>query len=232
MKITRILSVALLVLLAAAYTQALDMPNIRVSAEGKVQAMPDFIRLEINIEKNGEDKSGVKNQVDQITQNVLDAAGELGIDKKHIEASQFFIQPQYRWHEGKRSLTGTKVQRTVRIKLYDLAQYTAVAEAMAGMDITGMIQQGFGFDKPEIYRNAALVKALKNAEQKAKLIANTLGRKLDEVYQVSESVGFNRPVPAQRLEARAMAPGKAQGAPLEIKPQTVTATVDMIYLLD
>lgn len=227
-----LLMAGLLTLLTAFSAQALDKPHIQVTGEGQVEAMPDFIRLHISIEKTGKNQAAVKQQVDGITQQVLDAATQLGIDDKHIEASQLAIHPQYSWHEGKRSLTGQTVQRGVAIKLYKLAQYSALAEAMAALDISRMNHQGFGYDAPEKHRNIALVKALKKARAKAALIAKTLGRKLDGVYQVSESTGFSNPAPVHRAEVMSMAADKPAGAPLDIKPQTVTATVNLIYLLD
>lgn len=223
-----VIVVALLWLATAA--QALEMPHIQVAAEGSIEVMPDFMRLQVVVEKTGE-ASDNKQQVDKIVAQVIAAAQETGIDKPHIDASQLSIQPYYEWQKGKRLLKGETVRRTVSIKLYRLDRYTELAAAVAGLDISQFSQQGFGFDKPQQQHNKALVLALNNARDKATVIAETLGRKLGRVYQVSESGGFSQPMPVMRAQAMAMQED-AGGAPLEVRPQTVTVNVNMVYMLE
>ena len=206
----------------------LEKASIQVSAEGSINVMPDFIRIHIGIEKTGDGKANIKRDVDRITRQVLDAAQKLGIAEEHIEASQFSIQPHYDWRDRQRRLAGETVRRSVNIKLYDLTQYTALAAAMAKLDITRMQQQGFDFEDITEHHNQALVKALQQAQQKAELIAKTVGGKLGKVYQVVESSS----TAPEHMSVRAMAMTEdSSEAPLDIKPQTVKANVRVIYLL-
>lgn len=222
----------LLVPLFSLNSLALDKANVQVSAEGSIEVLPDYINISVQIEKTGQAKANVKTEVDQITRQVIDAALQQGIDKAHIDASQLAIYPQYEWEKSKRILTGETVRRSVNIKLYDLGKYTALANSVAQLDISQMQQQGYGFEDSSQHQNAALVKALANATAKAQLIADTIGQKLGKVYHVSESGGFVSPMPKMRMEMAMMADAAAPAAaPLEIRPQTVTANVTVIFLL-
>ena len=89
------LIVCTLVLFCSFTASADELANIQVSGTGSVQALPDFINIDISIEKINKDRAVAKNQADVITQQVLDAATALNIEDKHVQASQLFISPQY-----------------------------------------------------------------------------------------------------------------------------------------
>lgn len=219
-------------LLLSLNVAALNKANIQVSAEGTVDVLPDFIHISVQIEKTGNTKANTKSDVDKITQQVIDAARAQGIKEEHIEASQLAIYPQYEWDKNKRILKGETVQRAVNIKLYDLGKYTDLADAVAKIDITRMQQQGYGFENSEQHQNDALVKALNNAKAKAQLIADTMGGKLGAVYHVSEAGSGFAPMPkARAMMAMSADMATESAAPLEIRPQTVSASVTVIFLL-
>lgn len=213
-------------------SQAMDKPNIQVSAEGSIEVLPDYLQLMVNTERTGKSKANVKNEVDVITQKVIDAARAAGIKAEHIDASQISIQPQYEWDKSKRVFVGETVRRSVNIKLYDLSQYTALADALAKIDITELHQQGYGYEDASAHQNAALVKALNSARAKAELIAETMGGKLGKVYHVSESGSHFAQMPKMRMTMAMAADSVAESAaPLEIRAQTVSANVSVIFLL-
>lgn len=212
--------------------QAMDKANVQVSAEGSIEVMPDYLQLMVNTERTGKTKANTKQEVDVITQKVIDAARNAGIKAEHIDASQISIQPQYEWDKSKRSLVGETVRRSVNIKLYDLGKYTELADALAKLDITELHQQGYGYDNASEHQNQALVKALNNARNKAQLIADTLGRKLGNVYHVSESGSHFVAMPKGRMMVAMASDSMAESAaPLETRAQTVTANVSVVFLL-
>ena len=214
-------------------TSAQELPNIQVGSSGSVQALPDFINIEVTIEKIDKDRAEAKKMADTVTQAVLDAASLIDIDEKHVVASQLFIAPQYQWNEQTRVLVGQRAVRTVQIKLYDLERYSELADSLVKIDITRMNQQGTGFDNIEEHQNQALIVALRNARQKAEVVAAEIDRTLGPVFQVSES--FSQPAPVMRradVQMMAEAAPSAPAAPLEVKEQTIRANVAVIYLLD
>jgi uncharacterized protein YggE len=226
------LIVCALLLFCSLTATANELANIQVSGSGSVQALPDFINIDISIEKTNKDRAIAKNQSDIITQQVLDAATSLNIEDKHVQASQLFISPQYQWNEQTRVLVGERAVRTVQIKLYDLERYSALADKLVNIDITRFQQRGFGFDHIETHQNEALVGALKNARVKAEVIAKHIGREIGETFQVHES--SSQPMPMMRqANVRMMADSAMESspAPLEIKEQTVSASINVIYLL-
>lgn len=213
-------------------TIANENANIQVSSTGSVQVLPDFINIDISIEKLDIDRAVAKNQADVVTQQVLDAASSLGIDDKHLQASQLFISPRYRWSEQTRVLIGEQAVRTVQIKLYDLDSYSELADKLVNIDITRMHQRGFGFDNVETHKNRALVEALKNARKKAEVIAHEIGREIGETFQVSESLPQPGPMMRQaNVQMMADTAGESTPAPLEIRKQTISASINVIYLL-
>lgn len=230
-KVNNIL-LALSLLVFSLNSLAINKAHIQVSAEGTVDVLPDFIQLLIMVEKTGDNKIALKTDVDQITQQVIDAATALNVKDDLIEASQLSIYPQYVWENNQRRLKGDTVQRSINIKLYALDQYTALADALATIDITRMQQQGFGFDDAQQHQNIALVQALEKATAKAELIAATMQRKLGAVYQIHENSSDFLPIYKNRaMLSMAADSAEASAAPLEIRPQTISTTVNVIFLL-
>lgn len=222
-----------LLLIVSLSANAIDAANIQVSSSGSVQAIPDFINIEINIEKTDKIRSTAKRKADQVTQQVLDLADGMNIETEHVQASDLFIYPEYRWQNQVREHLGEKATRTVRIKLYNLDNYSELAEQLVNIEITRLHQQGFGFDNIEEHRNKAIIQALGRAKTKADIIAAEIGRKVSKVFQVSESTSL--PVPLHRQAGVAMmaeAVSDPAPAPLEIKAQTVNANVQVIFLIE
>lgn len=210
---------------------ALEPPQVQVSAEAEVQAMPDYLHITVQIEKTDKERSQAKHRVDVITQQVIDAARQAGVDNKHIDASQIFMQPEYRWSHDQREYLGEHVSRAINIKLYKLDKYSELANQIAKLDISRMQQQGVGFDNIEKYQNQALLLALEKAEHKARLIAKKVGKSVWTVQQVIE--GGSQPVPVIQQRAVMMkSAAESSPAPLEIKPQAVHSSVSVIYLLE
>ncbi len=208
--------------------------TINVNATGNIDVMPDYISVFVNIEKTKKTKAEAKAEVDRITQQVLDVAKKLDIKDKHVQASDIFARPEYQWNaNNKQTHVGEVVTRSVSIKLYALGNYSALAAELVKIDITNMNQNGFGYENIEEHQNKALVSALNKAQAKAELIAKTLGKKITGVYQVNES-GGDMPMPMYAKAMRgemAMMDGAPQEAPLEVKPQTVSANVNVSFLI-
>lgn len=211
-----------------------DKPHIQVNASGSIDVIPDFIKINIIIEKTHKTRDAAKIAADIVSQQVIDTAKKLRIEEEHIQASNIFIQPEYEWKNNKRIHIGEKVHRTISIKLYQLNNYSSLVGNIVKLDITHFQQQGFGFVNIDEHQNKALMQALDKAKIKAQKISKNIKRKLGKVYQVTESGGHAVPIQHFRAERMiSMSKGGApQGAPLEIKPQTVNASVNVIYLLE
>lgn len=235
--ITRtLLLLSLIVLLVCAFipfkTHAsdLDFPHLNLQAEAQVELTPDFIRLQLQIENTHKDATVAKAFVDEVSQQVLLLGRKFEIDESNINASQIRSQPQYQWQDKKRVLLGQTISRSIDIKLYRLEDYSSLVNQLMQLNIHRYQQNGFGFDKPDLAKNQALLKALDQASTKAKLIAKHMNRKLGAVFQITEVSNFHQPLARSSMMAMADSTPKS-AAPLEIKAQTVTAKVNVIYRL-
>lgn len=231
MKFLQTITLLFLTILLSFNAQALDKPNIQVSAEGSIEVMPDYLQLVLEVEKTSQDKAATKSQVDKIIQQALNITADLAIKPEHLDASNISIYPQYKWEKNQQVFLGDTVKRNLTIKLYDLDRFTKLAEALSKIEITRMQQPIYGYDDLQALKNQALVKALNNAQTKAELIAKTLERKLGKAYQVTE--GSATPLPVMRAMYSVAADSADNPAPasLEIKSQTIKTSVNVIYLL-
>ena len=86
--ITRVFFTSVLWLIVSA-AQAMDVASIQVSSSGSVEVLPDYITIDVSIEKTDMDRAVAKKQADEITQQVLDATLALGVKDEHIDGDCF-----------------------------------------------------------------------------------------------------------------------------------------------
>jgi len=92
---------------------ACDRASIQVNASGSIDVIPDFIRINIVIEKTHKTREAAKIAADIVTQQVIDTTKRLRIENDHVHASEIFIHPEYQWKNNKRIHTGEKVRRNI-----------------------------------------------------------------------------------------------------------------------
>jgi len=227
-----LIAMALTVHSLSAWSDATQPAFIRVSAMGEVKAMPDFINISVNIEKSNKTKSEAKADVDTITKQVLNTLTQINIEKKHIQASDIFARPDYDWSNNKQTIKGEIVSRTVNIELHALENYSTLAEALLKLDITRMDQQGVGFNNIAIYQNQALVIALKKAQTQAQVIADAMNTPIIGIQEINSSVN-DAPMPMYEAKLSRMVMSASADtptdAPLEIKPQSISSSVNISY---
>ncbi|CAA0100137.1 26 kDa periplasmic immunogenic protein [BD1-7 clade bacterium] len=234
MRILLILSLTSLLVSIAMSQQvhALDRANVSVAAEATIEAIPDYINIGIEVTKTEKSPSKAKAEVDDIIAQVLTTLRQMNIDDSNVRASQISSNPDYSYENNKRKYVGERVTRNVNVKLYRLDQYSNLVDQILKLDITRYRQNGAGFDNIDEHRNKALVEALDRASAKANVIAKAIDRNIDKVYSVQEA-GGSSPMPRMMMAEMASDGMNARKskAPLEIKPQEIRASVNVIFLL-
>ncbi len=207
-----------------------DQPTLSISETASIEVMPDYIVFVIEVSNVKPTKTKAKQFVDQVTGKVLGALKKFEISADHIEASQINIQPKYKWKKNERTYEGEQVNRTVKVKLYAKDKYTDLVAAISKLEITRYYQQGFGYDNLDKHKNRALLKAIKKVRRKADLIAEAFKTSIDKVYTITE----NAPNILQPLRLMSMDKNNNDentSAPLEIKPQEISASISAIFTL-
>jgi uncharacterized protein YggE len=182
-----------------------------VSGEGKVQAAPDIANIQLGIEAQGTTVAEAQAQANSAMTAVMNALKAQGIADADIQTRYFNIQKVTRWDMEKQVevAVGYRVSNVVLVKVRDVDKAGTVidAVAVAGGDLTRVDSVSFDIDDPIRFYDQAREKAVADAADKAKNLADLAGVKLGKAIYINE--GSSSVVPPTPIYARSEAAGAA-----------------------
>ncbi len=210
---------------AYAHSDAETAPTIQVQGSGSVDVAPDAFSITFVVEQKGEGVSKLNKQVESDLNNVVDFLLKEGVESSQIQSMQVRLTPRYEPTPQGHRENGFVLSREVTFTHKKLEDYDKLIDGILSRGVTRI--QKFDFvisDEASQYENA-LIKAVKDAKQRAILLSKELGVKLGHVVHISE---FGGPVPSvqpryrmAQAEASASLPGQ----------QSVSATVNVSFLI-
>ena len=203
--------------------------TISVSGEGKIFAKPDTGAINISVVSNAKtvdqatkDNTGKMNQI---------AAGikELGVAEKDIKTTAYNIAPQYSYPpNGQRNLTGYEVRQTIEAKIRDLTKSGDIIAKATSLGANEVGSLNFMVDDQEAYRQEARNKAIKQAEDKARETAKSLGIKLIKITNFYEDNSANQP-PSYGLGGGGGEVTKVAAPQIQTGENEITVNVNLTY---
>jgi uncharacterized protein YggE len=161
--------------------------TIFISAEGKVQALPDIAAISVGVQTERKTVAEAQKENTSRMNAILAKAKELGVAPADLKTTNYSIYPQYDWIDGKQIERGYQVVQNAEVKVRDLAK---IGDILAAVGELGANQVGgvtFTIDDPEELRQQARLKALEAAKKKAEALAAAAGVKLGKIVSFSES---------------------------------------------
>jgi len=216
--------------------------GIWVNGEGKVTVVPDLAILSVGIESQEASVAQAQEKANTAMNAVISQLKQRGIAEKDIRTTSFSIIRVTRFDEPKQQevTIGYRVTNMVTAKIRTLVQESYPldykvgriidAVAQAGGDLTRINNISFTVDDPTAFEREVRQKAMANAENKAKQLANLSGVKLGKPIYINESGGF---IPLRQEFFAVPAPAFA-GAPTPILPgeQEIRLNVQVVYEID
>lgn len=206
--------------------------GIWVNGEGKVTVVPDVAILSVGVESQEASVTKAQENAATAMNDVVSQLKQRGIAEKDIRTTVFSISRVTRWDEPKQQevTIGYRVTNTVSAKIRKVADAGTIIDAVvqAGGDLTRINSISFTVDDPSAYNNEARQKAMADAENKAKQLANLSGVKLGKPTYINESGGYVSPPPIYRSAAPMPAP---MPAPTPISPgeTEIQLNVQVVY---
>ena len=201
-----------------------ELRGIHVAGHGEVLAEPDLARFVFEVVQQGQDAERLKADVDAVTQRVVALADQLGVAREDVATAIVRVTPRYRRSSGAAVIDGVTVQRTIRVTLRDLGNYTELVNGVLGLGINQIQNVSLDFSDRSGLERQALDVAIEDAAEEAHHVATTLGvtrgRVLD--VQISGRSATPRPMLAMRAEAADVRPGRL----------SIERTVNITYAIE
>ena len=204
--------------------------GIWVNGVGKVAVVPDIANLRLGIEAQETTVAQAQARASGAMDKVMTALTDKGVAKKDIQTQQFSIQKVTRWDQGKQQevLIGYRVANIVAAKIREIDKTGAIidAAAEAGGDLTRIDSINFSVDNPATYYGQAREKAMTDARDKAKQLAELGGVTLGKPTYISESGQLPMPVPLGSI--RTPAPAMAE-TPISPGEMEISLSIQVVY---
>ena len=212
---------------AFAAEQSNPPTGITVTGYGEAQGKPDiaFITLGVRTEDRDAEKAARDNAAKNTA--VINGVVKTGVAASDIQTINYSVSPKVDYKADPPVTVGYTVSNEVRVKVKDLAKVGAVIDAALSAGANYSQNLTFSIEDDTPLRQEALAKAARNAEAKAKTIADALGIKLVAPISVIETGTPAPPMPLYRT----MGVAEAAPAPTPIMAgeNRVTAAITVQY---
>ena len=199
--------------------------TLLVNGEGIVQASPDQATITLGVRTENTDPAAAQQENAIIVANVLKAMTSLGIPDDQIKTTDYRIEPQYDYQDGKEVFRNYKVTHMIEILTSQINQVGAIVDTAVKNGANSVSHIRFSLANPELVYNQALSISLRNAYQKALAITQTIRTTLVPTpLKVVELSGEPLPVLYQ-----ANVFSKATATPIQPGELTIFARVQVEY---
>jgi hypothetical protein len=193
----RAFPLALLVVIGAPTSRAAERPvsseprTISTSGDAEIRVAPDEVAIRLGVESFNKDLGKAKKEADERIQRIIAAVRGAGAEEKRIATDEISIEPHYdsSSYSGGRVNDGYVVRRGLQLTLRDISRFDAVLSA--AVEAGANVVHGIQFSTTELrrHRDKARELAMKAAEEKAVLLAKTMGMKPGKPRSISEIGG-------------------------------------------
>ncbi|MEM9620165.1 MAG: SIMPL domain-containing protein [Pseudomonadota bacterium] len=181
-----------------------DPSVIRVKGEATTEVPPDFVQVDAIVYAEFPTVAEAKQAVDKNAREVIKALKRFKIEQQDLAFSGIAVQRRVEYERGNNEKTvGIAANRTMTIKLRELARYELLMEALTRAGVTEIRSPRTGVDDPIILKTRALKAATQNARKKAEEIAAGLGVQAGAPYEIGEEQLPSQIPFQQRMAGRA-----------------------------
>ena len=200
-------------------------PHVVTSGTASVDATPDIATLAIEVNVSAKDAASAKKQADQRVAEYFAFLQKNGIEKKDINAANLRTQPEYNYlKDGSSVLKGYRAVREVQVTLRQLDKLNDLLDGALSSGLNEIRAVELGVANPDSFRDQARQKAIDNATQQAKALAEGFHAKLGPVYSIRYHVANYQPMPVARMYKTAEAAGRV----MRLRPTSSRAFTLMI----
>lgn len=215
----------------------MDNPNgqqgtFTVSGEGEVTGVPDVATVIFTVRETAKTVPEAQEAVEAKVKAGIDALSNLGVEEKDRRTLSYNVNPKYEYTSGggfstNPRIVGYDVSQTMEVKVHNTDAAGDILGALGAANITEISGPTFTIDDPDQLQAEAKEKAVKQAREKAKATAKSLGMHLGEVVQYSESSAGNSPYYARDVVTQAASYGKGGALGPEVTLPTGENTIKM-----
>lgn len=202
--------------------------TISVGGEGKVYTKPDIAKVSLSVVTEGRNIKSVQDDNSEEINKVINFLKDFGIEEKDIKTTNYGLYPRYNYEDRRiPQIIGYEITQTLEIKIKNLEKIGEILEQSVSVGINQVSSLRFEVDDDEKLKEEARNLAIKDAKEKAKILASQLGVKMLKISGYDEGAGYDYPT------YRELGMGGAAEAPqIQVGENEIIVNVTLIYEID
>ena len=168
------------------------MRTIKVTGKGKIKVHPDVTRISMTLSGVEKDYAEMLARSSKETESLKELMSEFGFARSDVKTLHFDVDTKYEYYEshGERKKRFVGYEFTHRLKvefLSDNKRLGQILSALAASELHPGFWISYTVADPEASKNELLGKAVKDAMEKAKVLADASGVNLLEIQNIDYS---------------------------------------------
>ena len=203
-------------------------PVVVASGEGIVKRAPDRAWVNVTAESRAKTPQEAQKQNAAAMAAVLQKVKGAGIPEEAIQTSSYDLQPEYDFHEGRRTLRGYVARNSITIRVDTLPRLGEIIDLAVSSGATMIGGIRFDIKERDALERDALRVAVADARRRADALAAGADMKVVGVTRIQEhgAVEVPPPQPLARMAAMEAVAGQA-GPPVEAGELEIRARVTL-----
>ena len=218
-----------------------NMRTIRVTGRGQMKIHPDMTRIIITLEGRHKEYGETLQRSSRDTEKLKDILSAFGFARADLKTLNFGVDTEYETYkergEYKQRFVGYKFRHLMKLEFdSDKKRLGKILFALANCPLNPEFRIAYAVKEPEAAKNTLLSKAVKDAMEKAEVLAGAAGVTLKGIQSIDYSWGeINFEVSPMRgdlMMEKRMAPMAAMDSyDMDIEPDDieVSDTVTVVW---
>jgi uncharacterized protein YggE len=220
-----------------------EFNTITITGEGEVEAKPDVATFSYTVTEVAGDVATAQSVAAEKTNALVEILTSQGVEEKDIKTLSYNIYPKYEWQDsiclpggpcgrGERVLVGQEVTETVEVKVRDTQKAGEILSLIGEQGVDRVSGLSFTIDDEDKLQSKARELAIKDAKQKAQVLAEQLDIEIDEIisfYEEGERAGYGF---GGMLEAATMDSAVKATPNIQTGENTITSVVNITFKID
>ena len=161
---------------------------------GSLSVEPDTVMIQLAIVTENEALQVAQAENAETSSQVIQALINIGIPQDHIQTSGFTVNPIYDFVDGNQVLRGYQVEHSLSVESQALDQTGMIIDTAVNNGVNQVSSIQFSVQNKQEYYREALNRAVKDAIEKAKSIADTINLNLDAKPIKMDEVTSEQPI--------------------------------------
>ena len=206
---------------------------ITVSGSGIVKAVPDVLDLSVGTEAFAPTATAALTNAGNAANEMVKYLKSKDVDAKDIRTSQVYLSPTWDYSDGTSRITGYQASVSIEVRVRKTDTATALLDGLTGVagNTLRLRSLAWAVDDPSESLDLAREAAMKDALNRASVLAKAGGVKLGDVISITESSQSVQP-PVYDGSSGGKDEGASPNVPFEPGTESISVNVSVIIELD